>query len=128
MEFLSSPPEKMITGSKWTFKAKYNPKGVNKKCKVRFILKVFSQKFVCDYEETFAPVITLTTIRSFLMMAAHKNLEVNHGNIKTVFLHGDLGKEACIIQPKDYVNSCKENKVCKINKTICSLKQVASVW
>ena len=58
-------------------------------------------------------------------MATHKNFLVNHVHIKTALLHGIL---EYIIQPKGYVKSGEENKVCKLNKAIYSSKQVAKSW
>ena len=90
--------------------------------------KGFSQKYGCDYEETFAPVVTHTTIRSFLTMAVHKNLKVNHIDIKTAFLHGNLDEEVYIAQKAGYTKSGEENKICKLNKAIYGLKQATRAW
>ena len=75
------------------FKVKYNAKGEIEKYKTRLMAEGFSHKYGCDYEETFVPVVTHTTVRSFLKMVVHKNLKVNHIDIKTAFLHGNLDEK-----------------------------------
>ena len=50
MEIISSG--KKIIGSKRMFKAKYNAKGEIEKYKARLVVKGFSKKYGCDYEET----------------------------------------------------------------------------
>ena len=55
---------------------------------------------------------THMTIRSFRTMAVHKNLKVNHIDIKAAFLHWNLGEEIYIAQPEGYIKSGEEKNVC----------------
>ena len=73
------------------------------KYKVCLVAKGFSQKYVIDYDETFALAASHTTIRAFLNMAIYKKLNLRHINIKTAFLHEDLVEKVYMQQPEGYV-------------------------
>ena len=48
--------------------------------------------------------------------------------IKTAFLHRDLKEDLYMHQPKGYVVSGKEHKLCKLKKALYGLKQAARAW
>ncbi|GBN11147.1 Retrovirus-related Pol polyprotein from transposon TNT 1-94 [Araneus ventricosus] len=127
-KLVTPPSGKKVIGCRWTFKAKYDSKGNIERYKARLVAQGFSQKFGTDYDETFAPVVTYTTIRTFLAAAAYKNLNVTHVDIKTAFLHGNLEDEVYMSQPEGYIEAGQEQKVCKLNKAIYGLKQAARAW
>jgi len=43
--------------------------------------------------------------------------------VKTAFLNGDLEEEIYMKQPEGFIESGKENKVCKLVKSLYDLKQ-----
>lgn len=49
-------------------------------------------------------------IRSFLAAATYQKLKINHIDIKTAFLHGDLVGEVYISQLEGYIVPSEENK------------------
>src|SRR5262249_11381710 len=53
-------------------------------------LKGFSQQFGIDYEETYAPVFKITSLRILLSIAATLDLELVQLDVKTAFLNGKL--------------------------------------
>ena len=52
------------------------------------MVKGFAQKFGIDYEETFSPVVKLTSIRILLSLAAKYGFTVHQMDVKTAFLNG----------------------------------------
>ena len=52
-----------------------------------------------DYDETFAPVANMDSIRLALAIAATKGWEVHHMDLKNAFLHGDHSKEIYMEKP-----------------------------
>jgi len=64
-----------IIGVKWVYKTKFNPDGSIQKHKARLVAKSYSQQPGIDYNETFAPVASLDTIRALLTLAAQKEME-----------------------------------------------------
>ena len=53
-----------------------------------------------DFDEVFALVIKMTSIRMVLSIATNVNLEVEQLDVKTTFLHGDLEEEIYMQQPE----------------------------
>ena len=70
--------------------------------KARLVVKGFNEKKIIDFEEIFSPVIKISSIRVALGLVASLNLEVEQLNVKTTFLHGDLGEEIYMQQPKGF--------------------------
>ena len=71
-ELVNRPHGKDIIGVKWVYKTKLNPDGTIQKHKVRLVAKGYSQQPGIDYNETFAPVARLDTIRALIALASQK--------------------------------------------------------
>lgn len=113
---------------KWVFKIKRNSDGSINKFKARLVAKGYIQRHGIDYEEVFAPVARIETIRFILALAASKGWTVHHLDVKTAFLHGDLKEVVYVSQPEGYVVKGKEDKVYKLNKALYGLKQAPRAW
>ena len=57
------------------------------------VAKGYSQVHGIDYNETFAPVAKMDSIRLALAIEALKQGEVHHMDVKCAFLNGDLTEE-----------------------------------
>ncbi|RVX19793.1 Retrovirus-related Pol polyprotein from transposon RE1 [Vitis vinifera] len=57
-----------------------------------------NQEYGVNYEETFAPVAKMTTVRTILALAASSDWPLHQMDVKNVFLHGDL-KECIYMKP-----------------------------
>ena len=68
------------------------------------MVKGYSQFQGLDYNETFAPVARMDSIRPVLAIAASKRWEVHHMDVKSAFLHGDLEEEIYMKQPQGFIN------------------------
>ena len=49
-------------------------------------------------------------------------------NVKTAFLNGELNEEIYMDQPEGFSVPGKEKNVCKLVKSLCSLKQEPKQW
>ena len=96
-------------GCKWIFKIKYNAYGLVERYKARLVAKGYAQKECIDYNETFAPIAKMTSIRTLLGLAAVQDLEVHQMDVKTAFLNGDLEEEIYMDQPEGYVSEGEES-------------------
>ena len=65
-----------------------------------------------DFDEIFAPVVKMTSIRTVLRIVTSMDLEVKQLDVKTaVFLHGDLEEEIYMQQSGGFEEKGKENRV-----------------
>jgi len=79
-------------------------------------VKGFSQVKGLDYEETYSPVVRYASIRILLALAA--KMEVDHLDVVTAFLQGDLTEEVYVEQPEGSVTKGEESKVCLLRRQI----------
>ena len=63
------------------------------------VAKGYSQVHGIDYNETFAPVEKMDSIRLSLAIPALKQWEVHHMDVKRAFLNGDLTEDIYMQQP-----------------------------
>lgn len=125
---VDSPAGHKPVKCKWVFSKKRGLNGELLKYKARLVAKGYTQKYGVDYHETFSPVVRYSTIRILLALAAQYDMIVEHLDVKTAFLNGDLEELVYMEQPVGFVMKGHENKVYKLNKAIYGLKQSAKVW
>ena len=70
----------------------------------------------------------MTSIRFLLSLAATFDLDVEQMDVKTTFLHGDLDEEMYMKQPEGVTVKGKKELVCKLKKSLYSLKQCPRMW
>uniref|UniRef100_A0A2N9HB81 Integrase catalytic domain-containing protein n=1 Tax=Fagus sylvatica TaxID=28930 RepID=A0A2N9HB81_FAGSY len=83
------PPGKSAVGCKWVYKIKTRADGSVERYKTRLVARGFTQEYGIDYEETFAPVARLTSVRSLLAVAAVRHWPLFQMDVKNAFLNGD---------------------------------------
>jgi hypothetical protein len=115
-------------GLKWVFKLKKNVEGEVVKYKARLVAKGYVQKQGIDYEEVFAPVARLETVRLILAMAANRGWEVHHLDVKTAFLNGELMEDVYVSQPLGFEKKGQEKMVLNLKKALYGLKQAPRAW
>ena len=62
------PNDNNVIGNKWIYKVKFNLVGDIEIYKARLVAKDFAKKYGVDYEETFAPMAKMPTIRIILAL------------------------------------------------------------
>ncbi|KAH9714963.1 Integrase catalytic domain-containing protein [Citrus sinensis] len=115
-------------GCKWVFKTKRDARGQVERYKARLVAKGFSQREGIDYTETYYPVSTKDSFRIIMALVAHFNLELHQMDVKTTFLNGSLSEDVYMVQPDGFVESGRENMVCKLKRSIYGLKQASRQW
>ena len=72
-------------------------------------MKGLKEEHEVDYDEIFSPVVKMTTLRLLLGVVATKDLELEQMDVKTTFLHGDLGEEIYMSQPAGFIAMGEES-------------------
>lgn len=81
-----------------------------------------------DFDEVFAPVDRIETIRLLISLAAANEWEIHHLDVKTAFLHGELKETVFVIRPEGFEVKGSENKVYRLNKALYGLRQAPRAW
>lgn len=127
-ELREMPPKGKVIRVKWIYKTKLNEKGEVDKYKARLVAKGYNQQYEVDYEEVFAPVACLDTVRVILSLAARNGWTIYQLDVKSAFLHGELNEEVFVAQPRGYEEKGHEHKVYKLKKALYDLKQALRAW
>lgn len=127
-ELVDLPNDKDVIGLKWVYKTKFNEEGGIQKLKARLVAKGYSQQPGIDFNETFAPVVRMETIRIVLAIAAQLELQVYQLDVKSAFLNGKLEEEVYVEQPQGFEIKGKEEKVYRLKKALYGLKQAPRAW
>ncbi|WJZ98237.1 hypothetical protein VitviT2T_016777 [Vitis vinifera] len=90
-EIVDLPKEKKTVKCKWAFTIKCKPNGSIERYKARLVAKGFTQTYGIDYQETFAPVARINSIRILLSLTVHFNWPLHQLDVKNAFLNGDFG-------------------------------------
>ena len=104
--------------SKWNYRIKHAVDGSIEKYKERFVARGFSQKEGIDYEETFSPIATHTSIKTIMALASMMKWDLHQMDVKTTFLNGVIEEEVYMEQPKGFEVKEKVTKVCKLKKAL----------
>ena len=124
----SLPAGKKVVSCKWVFTIKQTPEGKVERYKARLVARGFSQTYGVDYDETFAPVAKMSTIRALISAAANNKWNLFQLDVKNAFLHGDLHEEVYMEIPPGFNGPETKGKVCRLKKSLYGLKQSPRAW
>ncbi|GJV33972.1 ribonuclease H-like domain, reverse transcriptase, RNA-dependent DNA polymerase [Tanacetum coccineum] len=122
------PPDQKAIGLKWVYKTKRDAEGKIIKYKARLVAKGYVQEQGIDFDEVFAPVARIETVRLILALAAYHGWQVHHLDVKSAFLHGDLKEEVYVTQPEGFIQQGNSGKVYKLIKALYGLRQAPRAW
>ena len=111
-----------VIRSTWAFKIARNPDGSVKKFRSRFCARGDTQIEGVDVFETYAPVVSWSTVRMLLTLAVQLDLKTRTIDISNAFVSASLGPEEEIYleMPRGYE---KEDTVLKLKKSLYGLRQ-----
>jgi len=111
---------------KWVYKIKTRSDGSLERYKSRLVARGFQQERSRDYDETFAPVAHMTTVRTLLAVASVRQWSISKLDVKNVFLNGALREEVYMQPPPGY--SVPDGMVCHLRRSLYGLKQAPRAW
>ena len=120
------PSGRKIVRCRWVYRTKSPVDGQIIRYKSNLDAKGFQQVHGIDYDETFALVTKMDSIRLALEIAETKGWEVHHMDVKNAFLHGDLSEEIYMEHPQGFMQD--SSLVCRLKKYLYGLKQAPRAW
>ena len=102
-DLVEKEPWMKVIPCKWVFVVKPDENGVHIRFKARLVAGGHRQTEGVDYDETFAPVSRLSTLRTLLAVSANRGWRVHQIDIKTAFLHADIDTDVYMRQPPGLV-------------------------
>lgn len=151
-EVVSRPENCQIIGSRMVLRNKFNPDGTIQRRKARLVAQGFSQKPGIHFNETFAPVARLGSIRLLVSLAARLGMKMQQYDVACAYLNGELEEVihmeppkqlqqilALIVETEENEDIAKEadqmlkelqrgNKVCLLRKALYGLRQAGKNW
>jgi hypothetical protein len=127
-DLVDLPSGRRSIGNKWVLKIKRKADGSIERYKARLVVKGYTQEEGIDYEDSFSPIVRITSVRLILAIVAHMDLELYQMDVKTAFLNGELNDEIYMDQPLGFETKGQERKVCKLKRFIYGLKQASRQW
>jgi hypothetical protein len=96
--------------------------------KSRLVVKGYGQTYGFDYDEIFAAVAKMSTVRTLIFCAINFGWSLHQLDVKNAFLHRDLEEEVYMENPLGFENNQTLGKVCKLKKSLYGLKQSPRAW
>ncbi|GKA92745.1 RmlC-like cupins superfamily protein [Tanacetum coccineum] len=96
------PAGKKAISSHWIFKTKLKADGTEERKKARLVMQGNRQRQGVNYQETFAPVAKMITVKSLLAIADVKGWITYQMDVSNAFLHDDLFEEVYMKPPLGY--------------------------
>ncbi|GJR67735.1 retrovirus-related pol polyprotein from transposon TNT 1-94 [Tanacetum coccineum] len=122
------PNNHTIIGTKWVFKNKLDENGVVSRNKARLVTQGYNQQEGIHFDETYAPVARLESIRILLVYACAHDFKLYQMDVKSAFLNGFINEEVYVAQPPSFIDFEKPNHVFKFKKALYGLKQAPKAW
>jgi len=117
---VSLTPDMNVLDSTWAFKCKRYPDGNIRKFKARFCCRGDQQIYGTDYFDTFAPVVSWTTVRILLVLSVIFELDTKQVDNTCAFLHAPITENVYVHMPRGFQ---EEGKVLKLERTLYGLRQ-----
>jgi hypothetical protein len=121
-------PNQNVVSTKWVFHNKQDEHGVVTRNKARLVAKGYSQVDGLDFDETYAPVARLESIRILLAYATYHGFKLYQMDVKSAFLNGPIKEEVYVEQALGFEDSEYPSHVYKLSKALYGLKQALRAW
>ncbi|KAF7174279.1 hypothetical protein CNMCM6106_008468 [Aspergillus hiratsukae] len=131
-QFVKRPVGRSVITCKWVFDVKYGADGRLERFKARLVARGFSQREGLDFEDTFAPVIRLESLRILFAIAAIYGLTAHLLDATNAFVGSKVDKEMYMELPEGLddhgFGPTEPDQVCEILQSLYGLRQSANLW
>ncbi|GJW32267.1 retrovirus-related pol polyprotein from transposon TNT 1-94 [Tanacetum coccineum] len=121
-------PLENVIGTKWVYRNKLDENIVITRNKAKLVTQGYNQQEGIDYDETYAPVARLESIRILLAYACALDFKLYQMDVKSAFLNGFINEEVYVAQPPRFIDFAKPNYVYRLKKALYGLKQAPKAW
>jgi len=121
----TKPTGVYVHTTRLVFALQVNADGTINQYKVRIVVRGFSMVSYIDFEETYAPVTQLVSIKLFYMVAMHYGLFTFNVDVSSAFLQADKEEEIWVSMPEGYLG---KYRFCKCAKAIPGMKDSGYLW
>ncbi|GJY00364.1 retrovirus-related pol polyprotein from transposon TNT 1-94 [Tanacetum coccineum] len=87
------PMSQTVRGTKWVFRNKLDENGIVSRNKARLVAQAYNQQEGIDYDETYAMVARLESIRILLAIACANDIKLYQMDVKSAFLNRFINEE-----------------------------------
>jgi len=120
-QIVPKPEKCKEISSKWVFRIKDD--GTHK---ARLVARGFTQVAGVDYDEIFAPVVRMDSVRLLFAIAAQQDLKYAQFDITTAFLYGSISEELYMAPPPGL--DLGPEKTLRLHRSLYGLKQAPRCW
>ncbi|GKE74858.1 retrovirus-related pol polyprotein from transposon TNT 1-94 [Tanacetum coccineum] len=117
-----------IIGTKWVFRNKLDENGIVSRNKALLVAQGYNQQEGIDYDETYASVARLESIRILLAYACALDFKLFQMDVKSAFLNSFINEEVYVAQPPGFIDFKKPDHVYKLKKALYDRKQEPKAW
>ncbi|GJT62077.1 retrovirus-related pol polyprotein from transposon TNT 1-94 [Tanacetum coccineum] len=127
-ELVPNPMNMTIIGTKWVYRNKLDKNSIVTTNKARLVAQGYNQQEGIDYDETYAPIARLESIRILLAYVCALDFKLFQMDVKSAFLNGFINEEGYVAQPPGFIDFAKPNHVYRLKKALYGLKQAPKAW
>jgi hypothetical protein len=127
-DLVEAPPGANIMDSMWVYDIKWDGEGNRIKDKARLVGKGYTQQLGIDYNETWAGVTRLESVRMTAAIAARFDLKLWRIDYVGAYLNSLTKEDIYMRQPEGFVEPGFKDHVCKLVHTIYGTMQGAHDW
>ena len=127
-DLVKAPAGANIMASMWVYDIKWDGEGNRIKDKARLVGKGYTQQLGVDYNETWAGVTRLESVRMTAAIAAKRDLKLWRIDFVGAYLNSLTKEDIYMKQPEGFIEPGYEDYVCKLIHTIYGTMQGAHDW
>ncbi|GJU33681.1 retrovirus-related pol polyprotein from transposon TNT 1-94 [Tanacetum coccineum] len=127
-ELVPLPINQSVITTKWVFINILDENGIVSRNKARLVAHKYNQQEGIDYDETYALVARLESIRIILAIACANDFKLYQMDIRSAFPNGFINEEVYVAQPPVFIDFQKPNYVYKLKKALYGLTQAPKAW